>query len=320
MAVNLGDMVVSTLATWDDVIADTITKEHPLLNRLAKRGNVTTTSSGREIYEPLIYGTNSSVKWYDGYEVFTPPTQQEILDAATYQWKQQAGFISVSGREELTNSGRAEMINLVDARIRQLLAQLKNDAGQSMYSNGAGSGGKEFGGLQLLVADNPALAGTVGGIDQQANAFWRNKTDTATGTSATIGANLKATMNEIWLQQTVGSESPDVVTMDATAYAAYEGTLQELVRFTQTEKADAGFQSLKYKNADVYFDFFCPANHVYLLNTDTLFLRAMPGRLWGRGKKRTIQNGDYDVIPVWLMANLVTNNRQRNGVITYTVT
>ena len=38
-----------------------------------------------------------------------------------------------------------------------------------------------------------------------------------------------------------------------------------------------------------------------------------------RGDKRTIQNADYDVIPVWMMGNLVVNNRRRNGVLKITV-
>ena len=41
--------------------------------------------------------------------------------------------------------------------------------------------------------------------------------------------------------------------------------------------------------------------------------------MWTRGDKRTIQNADYDVIPVWMMGNLVVNNRRRNGVLKITV-
>lgn len=319
-APNLGDLVVSTLAKWDNTLADTITNEHPVLNKMASKGNVTPTSSGREIYEPIIYGDNPSVKWFDNYEVFTPPTDQNVLDAAVYQWKQQGGFISISGKEEIMNSGAEQKVSFITARIKQLLAQLKNDAGQSIYSLGTGSGGKELGGLQLLVADNPAAAGTVGGIDQVANPFWRNQANTSvTGTAATIGDAIKVAMNKMTLQQSVGTEKPDLITMDATAYAAYEGTLQQLTRFNQTNKADAGFNAISFQGADVVYDAYCPAGHIYMLNTDTLFLRAVPSRMWTRGEKRTIQNADYDVIPVWFMGNLVTNNRRRNAVITYTV-
>lgn len=317
---NLGDLVASTFEFQAKNIADTITNEHAVLNYMAKRGNVTATSDGRQLWEPVIYGANSSAKWYDNYEVFTPPTDQEVIDVAVYDWRQQGGFIAISGKEEIMNSGKAQKIAFANARIRQLMANLKNDAGQSVYSTGTGSGGKELGGLQLLVADDPTAAGTVGGISQATNTWWRNQTNqSVTGTASTIGAALKLAMNQIWLKASVGTESPDLITADANCYGYYEGTLQDLVRFTSTEKADAGFMAYKYKSADVIYDAYCPANHMYLLNTDTLFLRAAPGRMWTRGDKRTIQNADYDVIPVWFMGNLVCNNRRRNAVLKITV-
>lgn len=312
MAINLGDLVSTTLALRAKTIADTITNEHPLLNRLASKGNVKSTPSGRSIYQPIIYGSNSSVKWFAGYEAFTPPTDQQIIDVAEYQWKQQGAFISISGLEQIQNSGESQAISFVSARIDQCMAELKNAAGLSCFSDGTGSGGKELGGLALLVADSPSSAGTVGGIDQAANSFWRN--DAATGVTAT-GAAIVTAMNTQWRNVSVGSETPDLITMDSTDYGLYEGTLQQYVRFTETKSADAGFQALKYKNADVVYDAYNPAKHIYMLNTDTLFLRAHPDRMWSKGKNREVTNADYNVTPIWFMGNLVTNNRRRNGVI-----
>ena len=313
MAVNLGDLVATTLALRATSIADTITNEHALLNRLASKGNVKSTPSGRSIYQPIIYGTNSSVKWFAGYEAFTPPTDQQIIDVAEYQWKQQGAFISISGLEQIQNSGESQAVPFVSARIDQCMAELKNAAGLSCFSDGTGTGGKELGGLALLVANNPAAAGTVGGIDQVANSFWRNSA--SLGVAAT-GAALVTAMNSMWRTVSVGTETPDLIPMDTINYAFYESTLQNLVRFTETKSADAGFMALKYKNADVVYDAYCPAKTTYMLNTDTLFLRAHPDRMWSKGKNREVTNADYNVTPVWFMGNLVTNNRRRNGVIT----
>lgn len=317
---NLGDLVVTTFEHQASKIADTITNEHAVLNYMARKGNITDTSSGRQLWEPVLYGTNSSTKWYDNYEIFTPPTDQEVVDAAVYDWRQQGGFIAISGKEEIMNSGKAEKISFAKARIQQLLANLKNDAGQSLYSTGTGSGGKELGGLQLLVADDPTAAGTVGGISQATNTWWRNQTNQAVaGTTTTIPANLVQAMNKMWIACSVGSEMPDLITADQNTYTYYEQYLQQYMRFSKVDKADAGFMGLEYKRATVVYDAYTPTDHMYFLNTDSLFLRAAPSRLWTRGDKRTIQNGDYDVIPVWFMGNLVTNNRRRNGVLKVTV-
>lgn len=317
---NLGDLVVTTFENQASNLADTISNEHPVLNYMARKGNVSATSSGRQLWEPVIYGTNESTKWYDNYEIFTPPTNQEVVDAAVYDWRQQGGFISISGKEEIMNSGKAEKISFATARIKQLLANLKNDAGQSVYSTGTGSGGKELGGLQLLVADDPTAAGTVGGISQQTNSWWRNQTNQGvTGTTSTASANLVRAMNLMWLDCSVGSEYPDLITCDRTTFSYYEAYLQQYMRFSKVDKADAGFDALEYKGSSVIYDAYCPTDHMYFLNTDTLKLKAAPGRLWTRGDKRTIQNGDYDVIPVWFMGNLTVNNRRRNGVLKLTV-
>lgn len=45
--------------------------------------------------KPIAKPLNSSLKWYEGYDSFSPPTSSEVLDAAEYQWKQLSGFVSV---------------------------------------------------------------------------------------------------------------------------------------------------------------------------------------------------------------------------------
>jgi hypothetical protein len=44
--------------------------------------------------------------------------------------------------------------------------------GTTIYSDGATA--NQFGGMQLLVADDPTT-GTVGGISRSSYSFWRNK-------------------------------------------------------------------------------------------------------------------------------------------------
>jgi hypothetical protein len=51
---------------------------------------------------------------------------------------------------------------------------MKNKMGAAVYADGTGSGGKEIGGLALLVPDAPT-AGTVGGINRATWAFWRSQ-------------------------------------------------------------------------------------------------------------------------------------------------
>lgn len=314
MSINLTELVATTLRNRQREVADNVTNHNALLMRLESKGGISDAAGGRTIVEELIYGDNGNVSWYDGYDTFTI-TQNEVIDAAEFPWRQLGGFISISGKEQVMNSGKHAAINFVKARMKQLKAQMRNTAAASIYSDGTGSSGKEFGGLQLLVADNPSAAGTVGGIDQAAEAFWRNQVSSGTVYDS---STIKGALNALWLQTIRGTDSPDICLADAATYAIYEDSLQDQQRFSDGKMARAGFESLKYKTADFVYDENCPADHVYLLNTDYLHMKCAPGRKFATGEARTIQNADHEVIPVWLMGNLTVSNRSLQGVLVNT--
>lgn len=311
---NVGALVATTLRNRRKSLADNVSNHNALLNRMDQKGQLKEVAQGgRTIFEPLIYGSNSSVQFYDGYDSFTPPTvTQETIDGSEWNWKQLGGFVAISGREQVLNSGKAQVVDLVEARIKQLQAQLRNTASTSLYSDGTGSSGKEFGGLRLIVADDPTAAGTVGGINQVTNSFWRNKFSAA---AATTSLTIKARMNAMWLSTVRGKDAVDLILGDDDMYTYYETSLQEQARFTSPKMADAGFTSLKYKDADVVFDDACPDKHMYFLNTDSLAFRYAPNRWFEVGDAQKVLNADYSVTPIWVMGNLTCNERARNGVI-----
>lgn len=311
---NVGALVATTLRNRRKSLADNVTVNNALLDRMDKKGQLKEVAQGgRTIFEPLIYGSNSSVQFYDGYDTFTPPTvTQETIDGSEWNWKQLGGFVAISGREQVMNSGKAQVVDLVEARIKQLQAQLRNTASTSLYSDGTGSSGKEFGGLRLIVANDPTTAGTVGGINQVTNPFWRNYFSPA---AATTSATIKARMNAAWLNTIRGTDKVDLILADDDMFTFYWTSLQDQARFTDSKVADAGFTSLKYMSADVTYDDACPDKRMYFLNTDSLAFRYAPNRWFEVGDAQKVLNADYSVTPVWVMGNLTCNNRALNGVI-----
>ena len=313
-AANVGALVATTLRNRRKSLADNVSNHNALLSRMDKKGQIKEVAQGgRTIFEPLIHGSNSSVQFYDGYDTFTPPTvTQETIDGAEYDWKQLGGFVAISGREAVLNSGKAQVIDLVEARIKQLQAQLRNTASTSLYSDGTGSSGKEFGGLRLIVADDPTAAGTVGGINQVTNSFWRNYYSAA---ASTTKSNIKDRMNAAWLNTIRGQDKVDLILADDDMFTYYWTSLQDQARFTDPKMADAGFTSLKYMSADCVYDDACPDKHMYFLNTDSLAFRYAPNRWFDVGSERQVLNADYSVTPVWVMGNLTCSNRGLNGVV-----
>lgn len=318
-SLNLGELTATTLRKRNPKLADNITNHNCLWYMLDQKGHIKNASGGRTLVEPIAYAENSSAKWYAGYESFNISEQADQIDAAEFDWKQLGGFAMISGIEEIKNSGKYAALNLIKSRIKVLEMTLQNRAGTAVFADGTGTSGKEFGGLQLLVADNPAAVGTVGGIDQVANPFWRNQVDPAAAdlTSATI----KARMNAMWLATIRGKDKVDLIVANDTAYTAYEESLQDQQRFSDAKMAAAGFETLKYKTAHVCYDDQCPdgtaaeSGRMYFLNTEYLYMQCAPSRKFTVGKEREIENADYTVIPVFLAGNMTCSNRARQGVI-----
>ena len=315
---NLGDLVVSTARDYIDNIADNVTTHNALLLRLKNKGMIKKSYGGRTIVEPLIYGSNSSVQFYQDYDTFTPPTtSQAVFDGAEYQWKQLGGFIAWTGKEERMNTGEEERFDLVETRLKQLQAQLNNTVGASLFSDGTGSGGKELTGLKVLISDTPTSAGTVGGIDQVANPFWQNKV-IGSGTVGTVSSTtVQGFMDQQWLSIIRGTDRPDLYAADSVWFTAYWQSLQSIQRITNDNLGQAGFMNLKFMDADVVYDVNCAAKHIYAIDTDSIYLRTISDRSAGFdvGDTRQITNADYKVVPIWFQGNLTCNRRAGNGVM-----
>jgi hypothetical protein len=159
--------------------------------------------------------------------------------------------------EELQNSGEEAIIDLLESRIMNAEDTFMNGLSQGVY--GDGSVTNSVGGLQLLVASSPTT-GVVGGIDRSQWTFWQNQTWSAATNGGTVlsSATILQQMDSLWVMLVRGRDFPDLIIADNTTYKYYLNALQAIQRI-QTENAapdmaEAGFQSLKYLNADVVLD------------------------------------------------------------------
>lgn len=306
---NFSDIIATTLQGYSRKLADNVTSHNALLRHLETKGNVLP-ATGRSIVQELEYAENSTVQWYSGYDSLSV-APSDTFTAAEFNYKQLAGNVVVSGLEQVQNSGKEAIQNLVKSRIKNLEKTLRNTMATALYADGTGSGAKEIGGLQLLVAD--AGTGTVGGIDSSANSFWQNQYVT-TATAAT-SSNIQTRMNTLWMKCIRGADKPDVMVADTNYFRLYLESLQANQRFTAQDKASAGFMNLMFMNAPVFFDDQCPDNHLYMLNTDYLFLRPASGREFVPLKEKAAVNQDAIVMPVVWAGNMTVSNRSLQGVL-----
>src|SRR5882672_6889640 len=230
-----------------------MSRNNATLLRLTRRGNLKTFSGGRTIVQELNYADNQTFQWYSGYQSLNIAPSQ-VFSAAEFPIRQAALAISISGLEELQNSGEEAIINLLGGRVKNGERTFMNGLSQGVY--GDGTVANAIGGMQLLVADSPTT-GTVGGIDRSAYPFWQNIVFSATtnGGAPASAANIQDYMDSLWLQLIRGNDTPDLIVADNTMYKFYLSSMQAIQRITgDAELATLGFQTLKYMSADVVAD------------------------------------------------------------------
>ena len=306
------EIVTTTLAGYSKTMADNVTNNNALLRHIDQNGNKSP-ATGRTIVQELEYATNSTTKWYSGYEVLDTSTSN-VFTAAEFNYKQLAGNVVISGLEQVENSGPEQIFNLLKSRIRNLEKSLKNTMAAALYADGTGTDSKELGGLQLLV---PGTVGnTVGGINSGTYTFWANQVyDFSTETVTASATTIQTAMNTLWLACIRGADRPDVIVGDTTYFGYYWASLQTNQRFTSDESASAGFMNLMFMDAPVYYDDQCPTTKMYFLNTDYLFLRYAEGREFVPLGEKASVNQDALVMPVAWAGNMAVSNRARQGVI-----
>ena len=273
---NYSEIATTTLVHRSKKLADNVTKNNALLYRLSEKGNVKPVPGGRTIVQELEYAENGTFTRYAGYDTVSI-APSDVFTAAEFDWKQAAVAVSMSGLEELMNSGPDAVIDLLESRIKNAEKTMMNNIAVDAYSDGTASGGKQMGGLQLLIADTPST-GTVGGINRATWTFYRNIAVSTTFTAAAIQTGL----NSAYAQTTRGKDQIDLWVADNTAWLAYLASLQAIQRITSDGMASAGFQALKFMGGDFVLDGGfgggAPSSHVYGLNTDYIYYRPHKDR------------------------------------------
>lgn len=316
---NFDEAVTTAIKNRSRKLADNVSNNNALLARLKEKGNRKTVDGGTSIVQELEYAENGTYKRYSGYETLDI-SPSDVFSAAEYDWKQCAVAISISGLEQLKNSGKSRTIDLFESRIKNAERTMANNMSIDIFSDGTADSGKQIGGIQLIVSDTPA-SGTVGGIDRATWSFWQNQEYDFSDQGATPGAStIQTAMNQLYLACSRGADKPDLIVADNTYFRYYWESLQAQQRFTNEKMAAAGFDNLKFMGADVVFDGgqggACPANRMYFLNTNYLFLRPHKDRdMVPLDPDRFAVNQDAMVKLIGWAGNMTCSNASLQGVI-----
>jgi hypothetical protein len=309
MAPGISELLTLSMPNFGKKLADNISLGNAALMKMEEKGNLRTFDGGTDIRESVDYGTNTNVAWISGAETFGVGATEHAT-SAVYAIKQLVGSVSVTGLDKIQNNGRGKIIDFVSTKLKNLERNLRNKVGTDIHGDGTGSSSKTITGFLLMLPTNP-LTGTYAGINRATagNEFWQPQIQTTTLAAATASA----TMTDLYVKTSRGTDHTDLILAGATAYGFYNKGLQALQMFTSPKMAEAGFTSLKFIGADVVLDNNASgltATHMLFLNTNYIYWRPYEGLNFEplEVEKRSPTNQDVTIYPVGFAGNLTCDN------------
>lgn len=313
MALEINELIATTLRNRRKKIADTISKNNAVIAELRRRGAVKMESGGRTITEMVMYGESDQFGFYTGLDPIATDAQEHTT-LAEFAWKQWAVGVSISGREMMINDGAYAEAKMIVNRRNAAEKTLENRIAQSAYSDGTGSGGKEIGGLGLL---NPNAAGAVvGGIDSGIYTWWDNR---RIATGGVTKDNIYSFMLQMCLILSRGADKPNLVIADNSYFRAFAERAEEKQRYVDAELAKIGHRNIMFEGwlpvvPDGMDGGFAPVGmHFLNLGTLTLTMHRKRNNVVLPGAASRPINIDSNTVIIAGMGNMTINDRQRNG-------
>jgi hypothetical protein len=310
-------------AAWEDYVkqdpVDNIFPRFWLLENL-RVGDGFRKGAGDPITGTIEYAVNTTVKAMSELETLDVD-RVDVFDRYEYPWKFVGGDIVMSEFERGVTAGGAGKFDLYAGKIDNLKRSFEKQINEDLYSDGTGTGGKQAGGLQLVVPNAPT-AGSRGGISAATFSFWRSQ-QTSGAKTTTAFDNLKASMRSIYnlCSNGPGQENPEYAVSTRTEFEGYESlsvTLERYNRESPSDKLLSGFKGthIMFKDIPWGYDNANPTGSIYILNRRNLFIRYL---FWMKSfPPGTPVNGFWDVVKILTVYNLCSDNPRRLGVVTGT--
>lgn len=255
------EVLSTTLHNMHGKLVDNVFRKRPLLEHLLSNGRVRIEDGGYSIVEHLLFNEGQADS-YGEWDLITVKPSNAVT-AAQYFWKQLFATIAISALEKAQNSGKSQVINVMDAKIKQAEQTLRKRLSGMLYGTYASSvPANDFNPLTILIS----ATDVIGGIDPATEAWWKSY---VAAVGAVDAAGLETAMRTaVMTTSDNGGDEVDAIFTDPATYAFYESTLTPQVRYTDTNKANLGFRNLLFENVPIMWDSDCPAGTMFGINSD----------------------------------------------------
>lgn len=277
--INYDALLTTTLFNYKNVMYDNIFKASAFLAALREYDGIETINGGERIQRALMYET-SATRSYSGYEqlIITPA---DGMTSCFFDWKEIAGSITISRREERQNSGEAAMLDLLKQKTMQSEMSLKQAVNTQLIQGTVdtatfvpGNSAKDLNPLFYFLPANraadPLAGGNVGNISRVTYSWWRprcfnfganaavNPTDFTLATTTFAGFKVAMHRAMNYCSRGADGSSPNIIVSDQVTNETYENALDVQIRYYDTKLGDMGFNVIKCKGASMVWDELVP--------------------------------------------------------------
>jgi hypothetical protein len=177
---DLDDMFMATMEEMDKEISDELSIAHPLWEYLQQNNLIEYKDEiNTHVHGFLRMFKNGTVKWFSGYDD-SDNTPSKLLGETKTAYGHLTGAQMYNREELVKNSGRQQMIDLVEGKTNDLLEELDREAAETFIGTQDADGRKPLGLGRIM---DPTLACC--GIDPATAGFefWKPQLIYKTGTT-----------------------------------------------------------------------------------------------------------------------------------------
>lgn len=296
-------------------VFDSISDNQVVMREIKAAGGLKFVPGGQNLQCNVYFTEIGNFGSYSQLDVF-PLISGDPVRQALYEMKQFRSTIILSGFDEWRNSSSAEQIFPL---VREYVGIVKKSmklgfSQQILQSDGTGNGGKDLGGLPLLVTSSTSA--TVGNISKTTFTRWRNQFVSSVGSAA---ANLRPKMSTLYNAVMKNGEKVQLWLSTSAIDEALENTVTTNERYILERKKDAyvnlGIPHKFFKDAPFVWDTDTNSGLVYALNFSYLYLWIGSGHDFDMTDFIRPSDQDGRSAAILLYAQMGTSGGQYQGLL-----
>jgi len=270
---------------------------------------------GLQIEVPLVFTRFAAGGFYQGFDLLDVTPSDTVKNAA-FDWKQAYVPVSVDGLTLIRADSPEAIANFLTFYFENAQAELAAILGVGVWSDVV-TNNKVIDGLKGAV-DDGTVATTYCGLSRSANTWWKSQVDTSTPLALT---NMRTVMGNA----TEGGRHPTLLAGTQLNYNRFWNLVQPSQAFPvqpgghDEQLAQAGFSNLLFDGVPFVVDSNIPANHIFYLNEDYIYLFVNPRADFNMKEFREPVNQDAMTSLILWAGNVVLSNCARQAKMTSVV-